>query len=95
MILDEVPVLANSLWTPTANPAPVFAALTEQIAADVAIIGGGVTGMSAALHLAEAGVQVVVLEAKSPGWGASGRSGGQLNPGLKGDPDAVVAKFGA
>ena len=95
MILDEVPVLANSLWTATASRAPDFVALTEKVTADVAIIGGGVTGMSAALHLAEAGVQVVVLEAKSPGWGASGRSGGQLNPGLKGDPDAVVAKFGA
>ena len=44
--------------------------------ADVAIIGGGFTGLSAALHLAEAGVRAVVLEAAFPGWGASGRNGG-------------------
>ena len=44
--------------------------------ADVAIIGGGFTGISAALHLAEAGATVVLLEANAPGWGASGRNGG-------------------
>ncbi|MAO28318.1 FAD-binding oxidoreductase [Roseovarius sp.] len=47
-----------------------------EIRADVAVIGAGFTGLSAALHLAEAGVDVVVLDAESPGWGASGRNGG-------------------
>ena len=43
---------------------------------DIAVIGAGYTGLSAALHLAEAGETVTVLEAKAPGWGASGRNGG-------------------
>jgi glycine/D-amino acid oxidase-like deaminating enzyme len=62
--------------------------------ADVAIVGGGFTGLSAALHLAEAGVKVALLEAEEPGWGASGRNGGQVNPGLKHDPDTVERHFG-
>ena len=59
------------------------------------MIGGGFTGLSAALHLAEQGVDVAVLEAHEPGWGASGRNGGQVNPGLKHDPDQVEKDFGA
>ncbi len=50
--------------------------LTAAAQADIAIIGAGFTGLSAALHLAEAGADVVVLEANQPGWGASGRNGG-------------------
>ncbi len=61
----------------------------------VAVIGGGFTGLSTALHLAEQGVAVTVLEANEPGWGASGRNGGQVNPGLKHNPDQVEADFGA
>jgi glycine/D-amino acid oxidase-like deaminating enzyme len=60
----------------------------------VAIIGGGFTGLSTALHLAERGVQSIVLEAQEPGWGASGNNGGQINPGLKHDPDQIEADFG-
>ena len=60
----------------------------------VAIIGGGFTGLSTALHLAEQGVQATVLEAQEPGWGASGNNGGQVNPGLKHDPDQIEADFG-
>ena len=60
----------------------------------MAIVGGGFTGLSTALHLAEQGVDVTVLEAHEPGWGASGRNGGQVNPGLKHDPDEVEAQFG-
>jgi glycine/D-amino acid oxidase-like deaminating enzyme len=58
-------------------------------------VGAGYTGLSTALHLAEQGVDVVVLEEHEPGWGASGRNGGQVNPGLKADPDRVEADFGA
>ncbi|WMT73626.1 FAD-binding oxidoreductase [Bradyrhizobium sp. Ash2021] len=61
----------------------------------VAIIGGGFTGLSTALHLAEQGVPATVLEAQEPGWGASGNNGGQVNPGLKHDPDQIEADFGA
>ncbi|HET9926070.1 MAG TPA: FAD-binding oxidoreductase, partial [Methylomirabilota bacterium] len=50
--------------------------------------------MSAALHLAERGVGVAVLDAAEPGWGASGRNGGQIIPGLKHDPDELERQFG-
>jgi len=62
--------------------------------ASVAIIGAGLTGLSAALHLAEQGVKTVVLDSRTPGWGASGRNGGQVNPGLKHDPGRIMADFG-
>jgi glycine/D-amino acid oxidase-like deaminating enzyme len=58
------------------------------------VIGAGFTGLSTALHLAEQGADVVVLEAHEPGWGASGRNGGEVNPGLKWDPDDVERAFG-
>lgn len=58
------------------------AALTEDSTTDVAIIGGGITGVSAALHLAERGYKVALLEAQDVGWGASGRNGGQALPGF-------------
>jgi glycine/D-amino acid oxidase-like deaminating enzyme len=64
------------------------------VRADVAIVGGGITGLSTALHAAEAGATVVLMEAEEPGFGASGRNGGQVNPGLKLDPDAVERDFG-
>jgi glycine/D-amino acid oxidase-like deaminating enzyme len=87
--------LPPSLYADTAvAPAP-----TPPLDADrhvpVAIIGGGFTGLSTALHLAEQGVQATVLEAQEPGWGASGNNGGQVNPGLKHDPDQLEADFGA
>ncbi len=73
---------------------PSFPALRGEHRADIAIIGGGLTGLSTALSLAEAGRDVRVLEAHTPGWGASGRNGGQLNPGLKYDPSEIVMRFG-
>jgi glycine/D-amino acid oxidase-like deaminating enzyme len=62
--------------------------------ADIAVIGAGLTGLSAALHLAERGRGVMVLDRHAPGWGASGRNGGQVNPGLKPDPDEVARQVG-
>lgn len=87
--------LPPSLYAGTAAPAPDLPPLDGDISADVAIVGGGFTGLSTALHLAERGVGVVLLEAHEPGWGASGRNGGQVNPGLKHDPARVEADFGA
>jgi len=84
-----------SLWAATAPPAAPTPPLAESRKADVLVVGGGFTGLSAALHLAEAGVQVCVLEAHEPGWGASGRNGGQVNPTLKHDPDELVRLYGA
>src|ERR1700730_4119183 len=87
--------LPPSLWAATARPAPATPPLDMSRKADVAIVGAGYSGLAAALQLAEAGVSVIVLEAGEPGWGASGRNGGQVIPGLKPDPDEVVAMFGA
>jgi len=94
VIAHERAVLARSLWTATAAPAADRPALQGAVEADVLVIGGGYTGLSAALHLAEGGKRVVLLEAEQPGWGASGRNGGQVNPGLKDAPDALEAHFG-
>src|SRR5437763_12700124 len=86
--------LPPSLYAATA----VAPAATPPLDADknvsVAIVGGGFTGLSTALHLAEQGVEATVLEAREVGWGASGNNGGQVNPGLKHDPDQIEADFG-
>lgn len=87
--------LPPSLWAATAPAAPPTPPLMESITTDVLVIGGGYTGLSTALHLAERGTQVTVLDANDPGWGASGRNGGQVNPTLKHDPDELVSLFGA
>ncbi len=67
-----------SWYAATANPIDRSPALTGEVKADVCVVGGGYTGLSAALHLAEAGFDVVLLEAHRVGFGASGRNGGQL-----------------
>lgn len=63
-------------WWDETIEAPLWPEARGELTADVAIIGGGYTGLSAALHLAEAGVDVALLDAEYPGWGASGRNGG-------------------
>ncbi|MGE0213838.1 MAG: NAD(P)/FAD-dependent oxidoreductase [Parvibaculaceae bacterium] len=85
----------DSLWAASSRAKP-FAGepLSSETTADVAVVGGGFTGLSTALHLAEGGRDVVVLEAEEIGHGASGRNGGQVNPGLKYDEAALQAKFG-
>lgn len=87
--------LQPSLWHATAPAAPQTPPLAGDAQADVCIVGAGYAGLSTALHLAEAGVSVVVLEAREPGWGASGRNGGQVIPGIKYDPSEILAKYGA
>ncbi|TPK42516.1 FAD-binding oxidoreductase [Mesorhizobium sp. B2-5-4] len=84
----------RSLYRETAGGAGNYPALAGPQQASVAIVGGGFTGLSTALHLAEAGEDVCVIETHQPGWGASGRNGGQVNPGLKYDPDTIEAMFG-
>jgi len=84
-----------SLWAATAIDDRDWPALTCRTGADVAIVGGGFTGCAAALALAEHGAKVTLLEANQIGWGASGRTGGQVIPGLKYDPDELEAVLGA
>jgi len=87
--------LPPSLYADTAVPPVPTPVLDVDRTVSVAIVGGGFAGLSTALHLAEQGVDAIVLEAREPGWGASGNNGGQLNPGLKLDPDTIEKTFGA
>jgi glycine/D-amino acid oxidase-like deaminating enzyme len=72
--------LEPSLWYATAAPAPELGPLEEEAEADVCVVGAGYTGLSTAIHLAEKGVRVVVLEAQQSGWGCSGRNAGHCTP---------------
>lgn len=85
----------QGLWAATSTAGEPLAQSAGDISAEVAIIGGGFCGLSAALHLAEQGVDVVVIEAEAPGWGASGRNGGQVIAGLKVDFGEMIATFGS
>jgi glycine/D-amino acid oxidase-like deaminating enzyme len=86
--------LPKSLWASTATPAGSYPPLRGDGVADCVVVGGGFTGLSTALHLAERGIGAVLVEANEPGWGASGRNGGQVIPGLKLDPSLLRAKYG-
>ena len=80
----DVPSVPRTLYA-SSVPQRFHAPLGGEARADVCVIGGGFTGLSAALHLAEAGRSVVLLEAQRIGWGASGRNGGQLHSGQRRD----------
>lgn len=85
----------NSYYAATANALPEQPSLGAQsIRADVCVIGAGFTGLSTALHLAQRGTNVVILEAQRIGWGASGRNGGQLYGGQRKDVDWLEARIG-
>jgi len=84
----------RSYYAATANPAPPCSALAGEIDCDVCVIGGGFTGLSSALHLAERGYDVVLVEANRIGWGASGRNGGQLGSGQAVAASGLVARYG-
>jgi glycine/D-amino acid oxidase-like deaminating enzyme len=74
---------------------PELPSLEATVDSDAVVIGGGYTGLSAALHLRRAGIGAVVVEAAEPGWGASGRNNGQVIPTLsRPDPDDIVARHG-
>lgn len=83
-----------SYYVASALPVPDRKRLNGDIRADVCVIGGGFTGLSAALHLAEAGLSVALLEAHRIGWGASGRNGGQLGAGQRKEQPELEAAYG-
>jgi gamma-glutamylputrescine oxidase len=86
--------LNNSYYAATANACQTQAAFAGEGEYDVAVIGGGFTGLSAALACAEKGLKVVLLEKETIGFGASGRNGGQLIPGLRWSMREIDAEFG-
>jgi len=83
-----------SWYADTVTPLPPFPALEGAARADVCVVGAGYTGLSAALHLAEAGHDVVLLEAQRVGFGASGRNGGQLGSGQRMEQAALERLVG-
>lgn len=85
---------APSYYAASALPQPARPPLHGRIEADVCIVGAGYTGLSSALHLAEAGFRVVVLEAAKVGWGASGRNGGQIVHSYSRDIDVIERNHG-
>ncbi|QUX98004.1 FAD-dependent oxidoreductase [Marinomonas sp. CT5] len=84
----------SSYYEATANAVKNRPQLVGDHSTDICIIGGGFTGTSAALHLAEAGYKVTLLEANHIGWGASGRNGGQICQGHNMGHADLVAKVG-
>lgn len=86
---------SHGLWERSAPPAPPTPPLEGRIAVDVAIVGAGFTGLSAALHLAEGGARVAVLEGVEIGFGGSGRNVGLVNAGMWVMPDDLPGELGA
>jgi glycine/D-amino acid oxidase-like deaminating enzyme len=86
--------LSLSQWAANAPPGPALPQLPGDRRAEVAIVGGGYTGCVAAIHLADRGVDVTLLEAKEIGWGGSGRNSGLVNAGLWLNPSKIVEHFG-
>jgi gamma-glutamylputrescine oxidase len=85
---------ANSWYEATARRQAPQPALAGDVEADVCVVGGGIAGCSTALHLAERGYRVVLLEAERVGFGASGRSGGQLLPGYASGMAKLATQLG-
>ena len=95
MVTYRSPISPGISWYEAVlDDRPHYAALDGSASADVVIIGGGFTGLSAACHLAEAGVDVILIDAARFGDGASGRNGGQLGTGQRSDPDELEASYG-
>ena len=87
-------MLERPYWQSGADRPSLLLAQEPPERTDVAVIGGGYTGVSAARTLAQHGLDVTVLEAETLGWGASTRNGGFLLPGFKREASALLARFG-
>jgi glycine/D-amino acid oxidase-like deaminating enzyme len=83
-----------SYWLDTAPMGPDYTAATLPDRVDVAVVGGGLTGLSAAVHLRRKGASVALLEAEKLGWGASGRNGGMCTPGLTISLLSAIDRYG-
>ena len=84
----------DSWYTATAQPLEPFASLRGKARCDLCVIGGGYTGLSAALHAAQSGLDVVLIDAQRVGFGASGRNGGQVQSGFNKDQQALEKTMG-
>ena len=89
------PAHVESYYAASARAAPERGALEGAVDCDVCVVGGGIAGCSAALHLAERGLSVVLLEEHRVGWGASGRSGGQALFGVAAGQGKLTRLIGA
>ena len=91
---DRPGTYPESWYAASATPLPPFPVAGGDLSCDVCIVGGGFTGLSAALHLAERGYDVVLVEAQRVGFGASGRNGGQVGTGQRLDQGALEGMVG-
>src|SRR5262249_9676938 len=85
----------ESLWSATARPRESYPALTGSETTDLAIVGAGYSGLAAAIAAAKDGMAVTVIDSHEPGYGASGRNGGQVIPILKHGPAELVERYGS
>jgi len=92
---DDTKQHAPSYYAATANWQTDYPELEEAIEADVAIVGGGFSGVATAVELSERGYKVVLLESNRIGWGASGRNGGQIIGGYGQNPGAFRSTIGS
>jgi gamma-glutamylputrescine oxidase len=86
---------APSYYAASANPAPDRPALKGDHQIDICVVGAGYSGLSTALHLAEKGYKVALVEGARVGWGASGRNGGQIVNGLNASLQTIKKRYGA
>lgn len=84
----------DSYYAASAHPAPDRPPLKGETTADVCVVGAGYSGLSTALHLAERGHKVVIVEGAQVGWGASGRNGGQIVNGLNASLQTIQRRYG-
>lgn len=91
---DDSPELARTPYRVRGGDPLGLPSLKEQLETDIAIVGGGIAGCSAALHAVEAGAKVALVEGQSIGWGASSRNAGHLPAATKHEPEEVVRLYG-
>ena len=94
LLATDLEFTRNAYYAATAGPVPTYPRLTADTVCDVAVVGGGLAGLSAAIELRQRGFDVVLLEAQQVGFGASGRNGGQAIHGLACEQDVIESQLG-